>query len=458
MAFKYYIRYIFSLLASATFFYLAPFAVAIGSPPGNPDSTDSSQHTIEQIKDRQDFSRFIDKICLYEVIRGERRKTLLERKDLEKRSAIVSDGYIYGVELISKNGRLSATLEERPMDILGEDAGGSDEAVPGAGTDGIQRVRKLYRYTYFPKVPGDAVSMKDYFFISIESENVRYDLPVRQNGYQILSTMKKTRPLHGDELLFRYLGADLAQFETSLHDFKGRLAALSDGIEFIEKTIDGKLVRYVNIVEHQGSDNAWTSWGQDQIWIYADTFRNQRISELRSMAEHETLHIFIDRQGYARQIALRGLFSDLHGFQPLSLERFSIVSLGKLPPGVILSTGKTSPLFAFINERNFIPGMSGGHAGDNLDEFCASFLHALLYIDQLPKNIDKSELVMADGSLQALLPQGRKIILRDFRRTLDMFVASAPDDNLQKSARFSTKAFAIFDKSMNVAARVNFSD
>jgi hypothetical protein len=176
------------------------------------------------------------------------------------------------------------------------------------------------------------------------------------------------------------------------------------------------------------------------------------------MAEHETLHIFIDRQGYARQIALRGLFSDLHGFQPLSLERFSIVSLGKLPPGVILSTGKTSPLFAFINERNFIPGMSGGHAGDNLDEFCASFLHALLYIDQLPKNIDKSELVMADGSLQALLPQGRKIILRDFRRTLDMFVASAPDDNLQKSARFSTKAFAIFDKSMNVAARVNFSD
>jgi hypothetical protein len=27
--------------------------------------------------------------------------------------------------------------------------------------------------------------------------------------------------------------------------------------------------------------------------------------------------------------------------------------------------------------------MNGGHSRDNLDEFCASFLHTLMYIDRL---------------------------------------------------------------------------
>ncbi|MFO7554155.1 MAG: hypothetical protein R6W88_03025 [Desulfobacterales bacterium] len=451
-------RYIYLLLALAAFFCLSPFAVAIDPSSENSASVDFPQHIAAGSEHRQNFSKIIDEIYLYEVIRGKIRKTLIGQKDLENRSTIACDGYICGVEFISKNGRLAATLEERSMDIIAENEGRTEEVVSESGIGKILPAGKQYRYAYFPKVSGDAVSMNDYFSMSIKSEGDRYDLLVRQNGYQVLSPTKKTRLASGDELQFHYLGADMAQFETSLHDFKDRLASLSDGIEFVEKAVGGKLVSYVNIVEYQGADNALTSWGQNQVWIYADTFRNRQISELRSMAEHEALHIFIDRQGYARQTALRGFFSDLHGFEPLSLERFSLVTRGMLPPGVILPIKTTSPLFAFINERNFIPGMSGGHSGDSLDEFCASFLHALLYIDQLPNNMDKSELVMGDGSLQALSAQGRETIILDFRRAIDMFMASSSDDTIRKTALFSTKVFALFDKSMNIAARVNFSD
>jgi hypothetical protein len=454
MVFKNYARYIFSLLASVSFFSILPFA--IDPSCATPVSAGISPQTMAKSDTRQGVPPLIDEICLHEVIQGERRKILLGRKDFEDRGAIVCEGYICGVELISNNGQLAARLEDRSMNILSGNA--TAGAVNEAGIRGIPPAQRLYRYSYFPEVPGDAVSMTDLFSISIEGETGRYDLSVRQNGYQRLSG-NKTLPSDGDALRFRYLGADLAKFESSLHDFEDRLAALSEGIGFVERAVDEKLVRYVNILQYQGADNALTSWGQDQIWIYADTFRNQRISELRSMAEHEALHIFTDRRGYSRKAALRGIFSTLHGFGPLTMERFSLVTRGSFPPGVILPTGNSSPLFAFINEKNFIPGMSGGHADDNLDEFCASFLHALLYIDHLSQNIEKAGLFMADGSLRALLPQERKGILRDFRRALELFIASsAADDNLQNPTRLSTRAVALFDKSMIAAREVSLPD
>jgi hypothetical protein len=40
--------------------------------------------------------------------------------------------------------------------------------------------------------------------------------------------------------------------------------------------------------------------------------------------------------------------------------------------------------------------MSGGPAGDSLDEFSASFLHSLLYLDHLEQNLSKSHLTMAN--------------------------------------------------------------
>jgi len=458
MAFKNYIRYLYPLLTLAAFFCLSPFAVAIDLSSANSVSVNFPQPTVSKSQHRLDFSKLIDEIYIYEVIHGEMRKTLVERENLGNKNTIACDGYICGVEFISKNGRLTATLEERSMDVIGENVRGTKEAVSESGIGRVPPVRKQYRYAYFPKVSGDAVSKKDNFSISIENERDRYDLFVSQNGYQVLSPSLNTGFSDNGEVLFHYLGSDKAQFEASIHDFKDRLAALSEGIAFVEKAVDGKLVKHVNIVEYQGADNALTSWGQNQIWIYADTFRNRRVSELRSMAEHETLHIFTDRQSYARQTALRGFFSDLHGFEPLSLERFSMVTRGMLPSGVTLPTRKTSPLFAFIDERNFIPGMSGGHSGDSLDEFCASFLHALLYIDQLSNNLDKSELVMTDGNPQALSEKGRKTILRDFRRAIDMFAASAPDVAVQKTALFSPKVFAIYDKYMETAARINFSE
>ena len=133
MGFKNYFCYIFLLIASTALLCVTAFAVVIGSPPTDPVSANSSQFSITKSEDRQGFSKFIDKICLYEVIRGERRKTLLGRKDFDDKSTSVSDGYVCGVELFSRNGNLSTNLEEHSKDILSSSEGNKEKAVSVTG-------------------------------------------------------------------------------------------------------------------------------------------------------------------------------------------------------------------------------------------------------------------------------------------------------------------------------------
>jgi hypothetical protein len=185
-----------------------------------------------------------------------------------------------------------------------------------------------------------------------------------------------------------------------------------------------KLVSYLDILQYKGINNALNTRGQDRICIYASTLRQQPCRELRSMGEHETLHLLVDRQGYTSQTSIRRFFSDLHGFGPFSPERFSLVTRGGLAPEALPAAGQRNPFFAFINEGNFIPGMTGGHSGDNLDEFCVSFLHALLYGDAFEKNMAKSVLTASDGERLRLSSQDRQEIRRNFRSALDLFMAS----------------------------------
>jgi hypothetical protein len=126
------------------------------------------------------------------------------------------------------------------------------------------------------------------------------------------------------------------------------------------------LVDFVNILPFKGPDNALTVKGRSQLWFYTNTIRSRRISELRSMAEHETLHILVDHLGYTRNTPLRELFSDLLGYGLFSKERFLFVTSGVLSGAAHRFQSSTNPFFAFVNEKNFIPGMSGGHSGDSL--------------------------------------------------------------------------------------------
>ncbi|MFZ7126308.1 MAG: hypothetical protein ACOWWM_09175 [Desulfobacterales bacterium] len=459
MTFKALSRCLTVLLVTGTLYFPAAVPVAKGASPIHTVSADPPPGTLCDGGGRQGLPAGIEEICLYEIIDGKQRKKSIWPDDLSYGNTIDSEGYVCGIELVSNSPGFSASLEDRALEWLDGNDGIPGGAAGGAGGKGGPSMEGLHRFGFFPKVAGDAVSTNDRFSVSIESEGRNYDLSIRQKGYRTLPSEDAGRSVQGDEPRFRFLGPDMPAFASELQDFDERIAALAAGVAFVEKAVGGKLVGYINIIDFDGPDNALTTLGQDQVWIYADTFRNQRISELRSMAEHEALHILTDLHGYTRKAELRGFFSDLHGFEPLSMERFSIVARGSLRPEKMTPGGTASPLFAFINERNFIPGMTGGHSGDNLDEFCTSFLHAILYIDRLPINIDQSHLVTRDGSLLPMSARLREVILRDFRRGIDILMDSTPDYGQHGSVRTSsTRISALFEQSAKMAARLDISE
>ncbi len=396
--------------------------------PADPQSAILLSDTIEKPAPRPDRFSDIDELRLFAVVGGKQQKICLSGKDLEVGKDITCKGTICGVELTSPRGDLAAALGDHPLSILARNA---DTPPPGGGSASTG----LYRYVYFPSVPGEAVSAKDRFSISINGIKDRCrHLQVQHRGYRTLTSLPKTAPTaQGDRLIVRYLGTDMPGFESGLPDLRQRIEAIAHGAERIEKAAGVKLVSYLDILQFEGMNNALNTRGQDRICIYASTFRNKPCRELRSMGEHETLHLLVDRQGYTSQTPIRRFFSDLHGFGPFSLERFSLVTQGRLAPGALPAAGERNPFFAFINEVNFIPGMTGGHSGDNLDEFCVSFLHALLYGDAFEKNMAKSVLTASDGERLGLSPQDRQNIRRNFRSALDLFRASGTNALLNPS-------------------------
>jgi hypothetical protein len=392
----------------------------------------------------------IEGLCLYEVVGGQRRKIAFSRRDLESGKALVSKGYVSGVVLISESPNMAAMLEDRQMERQVEGSGLA-KGIADQAMDADERLDSgQHYYAYFPRVLGDAVSPKDQFCVSIHDGNSRETLTIRQNGYQCIPQVRQAPSAQAAKPVFRYAGSDLSQFLSDLDDLEERLQAIKSGIGLVEKTFGLELVEFVNILPYKGPDNALTLKGQSHLWFYADTIRSQRISELRSMAEHEALHILVDRSGYTRMTALKELFADLMGYGLFSRERFLFVTTGALPDPAVRSLQSAKPLLAFINEKNFIPGMSGGHAGDTLDEFSTSFLHALLYLDQLEQNLRKSELIMADGSRMLLTAESRGNILKDFLRTLAVFM----DEDPLRTNSFSIASCDFFERCMASAARV----
>ncbi len=225
--------------------------------------------------------------------------------------------------------------------------------------------------------------------------------------------------------VFRYAGSDLNRFLADLKDADARLRAIESGIGRVEKTFGLDLVDYVNIVPYRGPDNALTLRGKSQVWFYIDALRSQSVAELRSMAEHETLHILVDRLGYTHAGPLKQWYADLMGYGLFSRERFFFTTTGRMPDPAHRPSPAVQPFFSFINEKNFIPGMSGGHSSDNLDEFSASFLHSLLYLDLLKTNLDKPDVAVSADSREPLNLGVRRDIRKEYVRTLKTFATAS---------------------------------
>lgn len=407
------------------FILLAAIGCCLSYPPGvqGQAAKDIQTPCDESITGIEGRFPGIEGLRLYEVVAGQKRNTFFSHLDLVGGKPLVSEGYVSGVVLISRSPQMSARLGKLRLEKLVD---GSHLARSIARHNvGAQDtfVQGTHYYTYFPRVLGDAVSPDNRFSVSIHDGHAWQELTIYQNGYQCISAeppqpvgaSADTRPV------FRYAGADLKEFLVNQDDLEERMAVILSGIEKVEAVFGLKLVDFVNILPYEGPNNALTLKGQPQIWFYGETFRSQPISELRGMAQHEALHILVDRLGYTQNKAIRALFAELMGYGLLSLERFSLVTNGTIQGPGPRSAQTDNPFLAFINEKNFIPGMSGGHTHDNLDEFATSFLHTLMFIEHLESNVRRSSVVMPNESQRDLTIEERRNLFQDYSRTLAVF-------------------------------------
>jgi hypothetical protein len=224
-----------------------------------------------------------------------------------------------------------------------------------------------------------------------------------------------------------------------------------EGLQTVEISTGMQIVKRIHIIDWQGPRNAFTCQGENQIWLYTELFWNESIAELKSIAEHEAMHILSDRLKLSSNSRMRELFAEFKGFGLFSPERFFIVTTGRTPKGAHFGQDKANAhlFFDFINENNFIHGMNGGHSQDNLDEFCASYLHSLIYINQLARLLDQP-VKSQNGTEMILADSDRRQLLDDYKRVLAVVRRAI-------SGQLPDRLTALFQHSRAVTQRVGLS-
>ncbi len=347
------------------------------------------------------------------------------------------DGYVNGVVLLG-TAPLTVSVDDRAMDPIRTLADGSyhvkhfgvlsdqefwstflPEATSPAAADRLRA-----RYAAFPPVPGEAVSTNPEFSIRIDGAVGSHILRVRQAVRRRLDACDPPPDDQRTPELY-CLGDVDERFDSTSSDYRTRLHAILDGIAAVEAVVDRRLVERVHFIDFEGPHNAYTTTGEDDIWFYDQVFWNESTAELRTMAEHETLHILADRLGLPGSSRIRELFADLRGFTTLSPDRFAVVTTGRPTARGSDQSPPPGSLFGFINEANFLRGMRGGHAQDDVDEFCASFLHTLMYVDRLASQLDRP-IVGGNGSATTLSAGQRRALADDYARVLAVMIESLP--------------------------------
>lgn len=405
-------------------------------------------------------------IKLYTVHNGKVQNRLISSEELQRTHSYEVDGYVTGI-LVLSDFDMRARIDGQEMAKIRRNKNGTYSIKNFGEVDAAEfqlSANSTYSqsgplpeenpyvqasrgslpdgYSYFSRVVGDAVAPQDTFCISMGTGQDSCEVSITQNGYQQFHSAcfhsgenYATHPIE-----FCYLGERLTDY-TKLEDFEERLAAIAQGIHSVEQTFGLSLVTRVRIVDYDGVRNAVTCEKNNDIWFYINALEKEPIAELKTMAEHETLHVLVDRMGFVKRCTVRELFADLKGYDIFSSERFMLVMKG-ISPADGGSRGATDQkFFAFIDERNFLEGMKGGHSSRSMEEFCTSFLHSLMYRDRLRENLDRPITMTNGGS--SVLPlsfQQKQEILNNYIRILEVLV-EAPFDAGNQGAQNETSHF-----------------
>jgi hypothetical protein len=376
---------------------------------------------------------------LYVVRQGRVHTLAYGPRDLTGKAEIPVDGYVNGVVLLS-TAPMTVCVNRQPMSSIGTNVQGYYHipyygylsrqdfwsSIFPADSSRCATDRIHGYYSRFPKIPGNALSTDPRFPITINRNGVIHRLLIRQHAPMKLK-VDKVSTANGPAPEFDYLGNDSVRFDHMDAAFQQRAQAILAGIRTAENATLHDLVQRVTIIDYDGPHNALSCEGRSNIWIYNQLFWDEPLKDLRILAEHESMHILSDRLGLPDNSHIRDLFASLMGFGPFSRARLVVLASGNAPVRDLRGKADAgaNPLFNFISEFNFLRGTAGGHAQDDVYEFCASFLHTLLYINRLGPML-RLPVKTGKGSFIVLTAAQQAKLLNDYRRVLATIVKFAP--------------------------------
>lgn len=435
-------------------------ALAAGAAGGLKPGRHYSPAPAEPTAEHRSVASRIKLIHLYRVAQGKSEKSVLTQGDLQTTSFLEIDGYVAGIVALCDD-EMEVSIDGRRMPPITIGNGGdlwvknfgklrrTDLFVPaGSRDDGIRppepvrgsRQPSLLAggYSFFPEVPGDAVSPELMFNISFEAHGEKLNLTVQQNGYTSLCAVVPDLPPGRDPIPFCYAGNPPAQFSRSSANIDGRIRAIAKGIGAVESAFSSNLIDGVTIIDAEDRHDAVTSNGSRRMWFYGNAFLRESLAELTAIAEHESLHILVDQLRLTDRLEVRELFSDLKGYEALSQERLELVATGRTPARPGRDRNGDALFFAFISENNFMKGMRGGHAQTDPEEFCTSFLHSLMHIERFGEALSQ-RLKRPDSSPRYLSVDEKNAVVGDYLRTLDVVAQTLADRGLQNGSTASKR-------------------
>jgi len=351
------------------------------------------------------IKKHLGSISLQTVKDGKIRTTAFSREDLLPVSELPLDGYVTGL-VIRGSRQMEVYIDGKKMDEIRSNKdgtvsiknfGNSSYASLGISeslnryhsTEGKKQPldRKEGRfvsglYSFFPGIVAEAISSASKVDIDLTVDGRTVRMSLLNPGYVDLSVDQR------DPIGFRYLGSRLQKLKNRPTDLQDRIDAITEGILAVERMLGAKLVNNVNIIDYEPIHDAVTVKRKHDIWFYISSFSKESLEELKSMAKHETIHIYVDSKNLTVNSGIRHLFADLKGYGEWSMERFALVATGRIRRRSTAEKIDEDPFFAFIDERNFQEGRLGGHSHSNVDEFCTSFIHSLMFIERLPQNLE----------------------------------------------------------------------
>ncbi len=412
-------------------------------------------------------------LCLYTVLDGKLSANVFDKVKLKKTGKLMVDGYVSGVVAlceqemsISVGGRMLSKIERGEDGGLRLDTlidphpkgfsmlwaiGGkaiSMESIARGGLEGVG-----VGYSLFANPTGNLISAEKNLPVIFEKEGVSALLEVEQKGD---ITLQLNASYVQGGVAFRYIGTRLQDLRKAHGDLEARLLSIAEGVKSVESMFNAELVSQVAIIDCEGIHNAITSREGAEIWFYVDAFLNEPLAELSAIAAHEALHKLVGKLRLTENTDMRKLFAELRGYDLFSRERFMLVMTGSLPPDSSEPGGPNDIFFSFIDEKNFIDGMKGGHSGENLDEFCASMAHSLMLVDRLEQNLGKRLLLSSSEDPRFLTKEERASVLESYAKVTGCLIEglqskSEPADSLREEAitvfeRGARKALEVGDK------------